>query len=572
MTYRIGVDIGGTFTDCVAIDDRTGMVRTTKVPTTPADQSEGFLHAVEEVGVPTDEISLLLHGCTVGLNAVLTRTGARTGVLTTQGFRDVLAMGRGQRPSSDQFNPRWRRAFGDGAEPFSLRYLRRTIAGRIDSSGTEVTPLDEEAIAREPRFLVEQGVDAIAICFVNAYANDAHERRAAEIVAEVAPKLYCWTSTGVHPCFKEYPRFSTAIVNTYVGPQLDAYLDRAENRLADRGYGGALMMMQSNGGVVPAEMARRRPAYTLQSGPTGGVIAAQHGGRELGLERLLTLDIGGTSADYSIVDEGEIVLTTELELEHDVIVALPAVNVHSIGSGGGSIAWIDQLGAPRVGPRSAGAVPGPACYAKGGTEPTVTDALAVLGILTPGQFLDGALPFDPGAAHSAIDPLARGLGLPHERAAEAILDVTVADMVEAAREVSVYNGVDPRRFALYVYGSGGPVFGSRIGRELGSNSVVVPPHPGELSAYGLALADLRLDLGRPFVQPLSLIEPEQLARAYADMAAEARRILGTDEIVVQRWLDGRYQGQTWETPSVPVPYCDVDTYDLKLVFGILYAF
>jgi N-methylhydantoinase A len=562
--YRVGIDIGGTFTDCVAVDEDTGAVTTCKVPTTPHDQSEGFLAGIETLGIPMEQISLLLHGCTVGLNAVLTRTGAKIGVITTEGFRDVLAMGRGQRPSGDQFNPRWQRAFGDARDPFCPRYLRRTVPERIDRGGREVLPLDEDALRREVEFLAGQGVEAILVAFLNAYADDKHERRAAAIVADVAPGLACWTSTGVHPCFKEYPRFSTAVLNTYVGPIVRRYLDRAERKLAEAGYTGPLMLMQSNGGVLPARTAGQRPAYTLQSGPTGGVTGAQRGGQRIGKNNLITLDIGGTSADCAVIADGRPAVTTELELEHDVIIALPAMAVHSIGSGGGSVAWVDRRGALRVGPRSAGAVPGPACYGHGGTVPTVTDALAVLGILDPARFMGGASVFDTGAARAALDPVAEALGLTPEAAAQAILDIATSAMVEAAREVSVYNGIDPRHFALYVYGSAGPVFGARIGRALGAESVVVPPQPGELSAYGLALADLRCDVGEPVVRALGALTPEELEATYGRLRDEAGRTLtlgdsGTDsEITYTRWLDGRYQGQTWETSNVPVPEGTLD--------------
>ena len=557
--FRVGIDIGGTFTDCVAVDEDTGAVTTCKVPTTPHDQSEGFLAGIEALGIPVEQISLVLHGCTVGLNAVLTRTGATIGVITTEGFRDVLAMGRGQRPSGDQFNPRWQRAFGDARDPFCPRHLRRTVHGRIDRTGREVVGLDEEAVRREARFLVDQGVEAILVCFLNAYADDKHERRAAAVVADVAADLPVWTSTGVHPCFKEYPRFSTAVVNTYVGPLVQRYLDRAERKLAEAGYTGPLMLMQSNGGVLPARTARERPAYTLQSGPTGGVTGSERAGRRIGRRDLITLDIGGTSADCAVIADGRPALTTELELEHDVIIALPAMDVHSIGAGGGSVAWVDRRGALRVGPRSAGAVPGPACYGRGGTEPTVTDALAVLGILDPARFMGGNAQFDTDAARAAVEPIADALSLTPEAAAQAIVDIATSAMVEAAREVSVYNGIDPRTFGLYVYGSAGPVFGSRIGRQLGAESVVVPPQPGELSAYGLALADLRCDVGEPVVRALGALSPDELEAAYGRLRDEAGRTLtrenagASGEITYTRWLDGRYQGQTWETNGVPVP-------------------
>jgi N-methylhydantoinase A len=552
--YRLGVDIGGTFTDCVVVDERSGRVaRVVKTPTTPEDQSSGFMEAVRAAAIPMEEIDLVLHGCTVGLNAIITRTGARTGVLTTAGFRDILAMGRGQRPASDQFNPAWHREFGDAAEPFVRRYLRRPVTERIGSSGEIVVPLDEDRLRRECEFLVENGVEAIAICFINAYANPEHERRAKALVSEFAPDLDVWTSTEVHPCFKEYPRFSTCVLNTYVGPLVNGYFARAEELLLQSGYQNPLMIMQSNGGVLSAEMARSRPAYTLQSGPTAGVAAALRWANRLGVEEMLTLDVGGTSADYAVITRGEPVMTTELELSHDVVVALPAIDLHSIGAGGGSIAWVDALGALRVGPASAGSVPGPACYGRGGTDATVTDAFVAAGLLPEEAFDGTSLTIEPERAREALESIALALGTDIQGAADGVMRVALANLAEAAREVSVYSGVDPRDFVLCAYGAAGPMFGSRLGRELGVRAVVIPPLAGTLSASGLATSDVRLDLSAPLVRPLGEIPPDELEAIYARLEAEAEETFGAPPARLLRWLDGRYKGQTWETPSVPVP-------------------
>jgi N-methylhydantoinase A len=554
LPYQVGVDIGGTFTDCVVVDTRIGeVVQVVKTPTTPEDQSGGFMRAVEATGIPLDQVELVLHGCTVGLNAILTRTGATTGLLTTAGFRDVTAMGRGQRPASDQFNPAWQREFGDAGQPFVPRHLRRPVRERIDSSGAIVVPIDEGALRNEIRFLVSQGVEAIAICFINAYANPEHEQRTKTIVAEVAPGLDVWTSTGVHPCFKEYPRFSTCVLNTYVGPLVNSYFARTEQLLEQGGYSNPLMIMQSNGGVLSADMARARPAYTLQSGPTAGVAAARHWAARLGIDNVLTLDIGGTSADYAVIAQGEPVMTTELELSHDVVVALPAVDLHSIGAGGGSIAWIDAIGALRVGPASAGSVPGPACYGRGGKEATVTDAIVASGLLPTEAFDGKSIGVQPELAREALAPVAQALEMSVEQAADSVVRIALANLAEAAREVSVYSGVDPRDFVLCVYGAAGPLFGSRLGRELGVRSVLVPPLAGTLSASGLAVSDVRLDLSAPLVQPLGDMEPAALEEVYAKLEREAAETMGDESVRTLRWLDGRYRGQTWETPSVPVP-------------------
>lgn len=552
--YRVGVDIGGTFTDCVVLDLKTGeVVEVAKAPTTPADPSLGFLAAIRATDIALDEVERVVHGCTVGLNAIITRTGSRTGLLTTAGFRDVLAMGRGQRPPQAQFDPSWRRDFGDASRPFIPRHLRRPVVERIGGGGKVVVPLDEASLQEELEYLLSQEVEAIAICFINSFANPDHERRAKEIVAEVAPDIYCWNSTEVHPCFKEYPRFSTCALNSYVGPLVDRYFRRTEAALQADGYGGSMMIMQSNGGVLPAPIASERPAYTLQSGPTAGVSAARYWAGCHGHEQVLTLDIGGTSADYAMIDQGEPVLTTELELSHDVVVALPAVNVHSIGAGGGSIAWIDEIGALRVGPASAGADPGPACYGNGGTEPTLTDALVAAGFLPSAAFQSSPIGLQPELAAQSLEGIAEALGADVPSAAESVIKMGLANLVEAAREVSVGNGVDPRDFALYVYGAAGPLFGSRVGRELGVQSVVVPPLAGALSAFGLSLSEMRTDLSSPVVAGLEEIDPDALTAVFEDLETRAQGTLAGHELVIERWIDGRYVGQTWETPSVPVP-------------------
>jgi len=555
---RIGVDVGGTFTDCIAVDLRTGAVKSSKVPTTPGDQSEGFIASIESADLAVHDALLILHGCTVGLNAVLTRSGAKIGIITTTGFRDVTAMGRGHRPGAHQFDPEWRRSFGDVLRPLVPRYLRRTVTERINGSGEVVFALNEDDVRREADFLAFHQVEAISVCFVNSYANDSHEKQAKDLITTLHPNIPVITSTEVHACFKEYPRFSTCTVNAYVAPLMDRYLKTAENRLRSKGYAGSLFVMQSNGGVVPSATARTRPATTLQSGPTGGVVAAQYLTEQLGIGDLLTLDVGGTTADTTVVINGQPAVTTELEVEHDLLVALPAVNVHSIGAGGGSIAWIDHLGALRVGPHGAGAIPGPACYGRGGTEPTVTDALVVLGVLRP-ELVQGAhITLDAGLARTAIQGLAERLGMTVEEAALGVFDLATANMVEAAREVSLHNGVDPRQLTLVAFGAAGPMFGSRIGRDLGTASVLIPPHPGEMCAYGLAIASLRFDVSEPLVAHLDSLGPDRLDETYSRIESRANAVLeeqgiSLDQITMLRYLDGRYDGQTWETPSVPVP-------------------
>ena len=558
MPYRVGVDVGGTFTDSVFIDEETGEIRTMKVPTTPQDQSLGFLESLLRSGINPAATVSLVHGCTVALNAILTRSGAKTGLITTDGYREVLVMGRGQRPSIAQFDPQWRRSFADGMKPLVPRYLRRTVKERTGSEGKELVPLDLEQVEREVRFLERCGVQAIAICFLNSYGNGQHEREALRLVGKLLPGVYCCASSEVHPVFKEYPRFSTCALNAYVGPLVDGYLSRTEEKLRTSGYGGDLLMMQSSGGVLTSAMARERPVYTIQSGPVGGAIAARYFGEATACPNLITIDIGGTSCDVTILTGGENILTTELEVEHDMMVALPSISVKSVGAGGGSIAWIDHLKALKVGPQSAGAVPGPACYGRGGTQPTVTDAQLVLGWLRPEHFLGGQMALYPELAAKALQPIASHLGASLPEAARAVGQILVANMSEAAKEISLYSGVDPRDYALFSFGSAGPMFATQVARELGNKEALIPPFPGEMCAFGLTASDLRVDLGQSAVRLLEDLTPEEIGEVYEGLEGRAietlrRQGVPAARVVLSRYFDGRYWGQTWDTISVPVP-------------------
>ncbi len=563
MTYKIGIDVGGTFTDLVAVDEDTGRLITAKAPTTPEDQSSGLMDAVSATGIAGKDVTSIIHGCTVAINAVLTRTGVKTGLLTTEGFRDVLVMGRGQRPSVAQFDPRWRRSFSDSMSPLAPRYLRRTVSERVDCDGRVFIPLDTEEAARELSFLRKCGVEALAICLLNSYISPQHEQRLSQMARELLPQTYISVSSDVHPAFKEFPRLSTCVLNAYVGPVMDRYLSHTEERLQEFGYKGGLLVMQSNGGLIVSSVVRERPVYTVQSGPVGGAVAARYMGELTGVSNLIAVDIGGTSCDVTIITDGSNTVTPELEIEHDLMVALPSIQVKSVGAGAGSIAWIDHLGALKVGPQSAGAVPGPACYGRGGDKATVTDALVIMGTLVPEHFLGGDMKIYPELAERALEPLAQHFGFSLAETGKAICDVLVANVSEAAKEISLYSGIDPGDYQMLAYGSAGPLFASEVGRELGVKGVIVPPFPGEMCAFGLVISDLRLDWGESVVKSLDSLSPEELAGVYGRLESRVlemfqRQSVAPEKVVLSRYFDGRYFGQTWDTYSVPAPSGEVD--------------
>ena len=558
MTYKIGIDVGGTFTDLVAVDECTGRFVTIKAPSTPEDQSSGLMEAVAATGIEGKDITSIIHGCTVTINAVLTRTGVKTGLLTTDGFRDVLVMGRGQRPSSAQFDPRWRRSFSDSMQPLIPRYLRRTVSERVDCDGRVFIPLNTEDVGRELAFLDKCGVEALAICLFNSYISPQHEQRLGQMARELLPHTYISVSSEVHPAFKEFPRLSTCVLNAYVGPVMDRYLSHTEERLQEFGYKGALLVMQSNGGLIVSSVVRERPVYTVQSGPVGGAVAARYIGEITGEPNLIAMDIGGTSCDVTIVTAGQNTVTPELEIEHDLMVSLPSIQVKSVGSGAGSIAWIDRLGALKVGPQSAGSMPGPACYGRGGTQATVTDALVLRGTLIPQHFLGGGMKIYPQEAGRAMGPLGQHLGFNLAQTGKAVCDVLVASVSEAAKEISLYSGIDRGDYYMLAYGSAGPVFASEVGREIGVKGVIVPPFPGEMCAFGLVMSDLRLDWGESVVKQLGTLLVKELAAVYQRLEARVlemfqRQGIDPDQVVLNRYFDGRYMGQTWDTFSVPVP-------------------
>jgi N-methylhydantoinase A len=568
--FRLGVDIGGTFTDVVLLGD-DGSVRTAKVLSTPDDYARGVVDGVlallAEHGVRPDEIADVVHASTLASNTILEEVGARTALITTQGFRDVLEMRRLRIPVLYDIQY-------EVQPPLVPRRLRYEIHERLGPRGERWVELDEESARDAARQIRDQDVESVAIALLHAYADDEHERRVEAIVREIVGEgVYVTRSSEILPEIREYERTSTTVVNAYVGPAIGRYLGSLVERLRDAGVDGRLDVMQSSGGTLTPETAERRPAHLIESGPSAGVMACSYLGRLTGRGRLISLDMGGTTAKAAIVEDGLPVRTTEYEVGAGINLSsklvkggghpikLPFIDVSEIGAGGGSIVSIDSLGSVSVGPQSAGSVPGPACYGTGGEEPTLTDALVVLGYLGAAQLGGGAITLDRERARAALDrvvatPLARTV----EEAAYGILQLAVATMTRAVKAVTTYRGRDPRDFTLCAFGGNGPLTGVEVARALGMGRVLVPPAPGVFSALGLLFSDTEHEVVRTLMLRGRDITPERLGSAFGELELEARAHLarnGNAPVTVSRYADVRFEGQAYELP-VPVPAGAID--------------
>ncbi|MFQ5829129.1 MAG: hydantoinase/oxoprolinase family protein [Candidatus Methylomirabilia bacterium] len=554
MAYRIGVDVGGTFTDLAALAEDGSDLRLLKVPTTSDDPSRGLFDGLGSVlalaGIAPSRVSYLGHGTTVCINAVLERRGARTGLITTRGMRDLLELRRQVRDHLYDLQ-------ADKPEPLVPRQLRCEVTERTLVDGSILEPVDLEAVTRALDELGEQGIQALAICFLHSYINPAHEAAVKALVAEKHPELYLSVSSEVLPEFREFERLSTTVLNAYVGPLMSHYLARVEAGVEELRLPVRPHILQSNGGVVALTHARERPVFTMASGPSAGVAGAAFVAREAGFDRIISFDMGGTSTDICLVERGT-PLTAPEKHYHGHPVKSSMLDVHSIGAGGGSIAWVDPGGFLRVGPESAGAAPGPACYAQGGVEPTVTDANLVLGRLDANGLLGGKIRLDPHLAEAAIrERLRRQLNMDVQSAAGAILTVVNASMASAIRLCSVARGYDPRAFTLVAYGGAGPMHAGPVARQLGIPRVLVPPNPGVLCALGLVLADVKTELSRTRIRKADAADPEELEGLYRELEHEARqwaRRGGFREATLRlsRSADMRYVRQNYEL-AVPVP-------------------
>lgn len=561
--YRIGIDTGGTFTDLTVYDRQEKTITSYKSLTTPWDFTAGCLRVLRKCGAAGSEIESIVHGTTVGINAVLTRQGAVVGLLCTDGFRDLMDKGRGWRPVAATVDPRYLRPHE--ARPLVPRRLRRGIKERLLADGTPLIPLDEESLEEaraEIRSLKAQGVESIAVAFIHAYKFPQHEQRIRDLMREEFPEILVDLSSEVCPYPKEYGRTCTTVLNAYIQPMLHRYLDSFVNSLSHFNFDSRtqpLWIMGNQGGIISVETAKERPALTLGSGPVGGVLGAKKYAELSGNKNIITFDMGGTSCDVSILTDGQMVFSREFQIEWDIISALPIIEIKSIGAGGGSIGWIDEAGALHVGPQSAGSSPGPACYGRGGAESTVTDAFAVLGIIDPRVPLGGEVTVDVTLAEKAMGRIGGPLGLAPLAAARLIYEISKNNMAEAIREMTVYRGLDPRDYTLLAFGAGGGIQATAIARELGIRRVVVPAHAGAFSAYGLLSADLLFEATQPVMRTLDSLEEEHLVSLYHRLVAECLRQMraygyAEERSVLELSFDGWYHGQSWEiTTIIPAP-------------------
>jgi len=562
MDARVGVDIGGTFTDIVTVRD--GAIAVSKTPSTPEHPDDGVVTGLRKVrdrdGLAFEGVRFLGHGTTVATNAVLEEEWAETALLTTEGFRDALEIGRQARPDIYDFQV-------EKPTPVVARDRRYGVPERVDERGDVLEPLDESAVRDVVREF--DGVESVAVSLLFAFENDDHERRVRDIVAEECDGVSVSLSSDVLPEIREYERTLVTALNAGLKPVIERYLGRLEERVAGLGVQTDLKIMQSNGGIITAGAARERPVKTLLSGPAAGVQGATYVAGLCDIEDLLTLDMGGTSCDVSLVEGGEPLVTTDVEVG-DYPVSVPMIDVHTVGAGGGSIAWLDAGGALRVGPKSAGADPGPVCYGRGGERPTITDAQLLLGRLNPASFLSGELDVEVADVRAAIErDLADPLGTSVREAAQGVLDVANANMERALRVVSVERGYDPRRFALVAFGGAGPLHAPTLAEQLDIPRVVVPRTAGVLSALGLLISDILYDFSTSRVRSWADVSPAALTERFRDFETQGRErlreeALPGERMAFERRVDLRYVGQSFDL-SVPVPDSALTEGDMETV-------
>ncbi len=567
MSKLAGIDVGGTFTDLILVDDASGEVKFAKVPTTTDNQAFGVLAALAEAGADLAALEAVIHGTTTTTNAMLERKIARVGLITTRGFRDVIELGRRTRPTAYGLTGRF--------VPLITRELRMEVAERMDAEGLVVTPLDEAGVAAAARTLVAAGCEAVVIHFLHSYINPAHEMRAAEIVRTVWPNPFVTVGHAVISEYREYERGVTAVVNASVQPVLARYIGRLQSELQAQGFTKELLVMQGNGGTVAASIVTEAAVNTVMSGPASGVIAAAYTGLASGEPNLVTYDMGGTSTDVALIQDGQPEISGELELEYAMPIHVPMVDVHTIGAGGGSLAYVDAAGMLRVGPESAGASPGPICYARGGTRPTITDANLVLGRLNPDKLLSVNQPVSLAYVRERlVGEVGARLGLTADETAAAILRIANDKMAGAVRMVSLARGHDPRDFALFAFGGAGPLHACALARELGIPKVLIPARPGLTNALGCTVANLRHDFVRTLNLPLDQVGADEIERVFAEQIAHGHRLIAREAVAVQRVeaihrADMQFQGQS-HILTVAVAHRGIGLGDLRAAFEAAY--
>ncbi len=565
--FRVGVDVGGTFTDVVLVDEAEGDILVAKVATVPADPSVGCINAIDKAirnyGLDPGQMIFTVHGTTIATNTIIEGKGAKAGLVTSEGFRDVLEIAYQTRPSLYD-------VFYVKPTPLIPRYLCRGVPERMGPDGEVLTPLDEAALRDLAREFMDEEVEAIAVAFLHSYRDPTHERRAAEILAEECDGVPIVISSDISPEYREYPRTSTTVVNTVLLPRVGPYISRLEERIEERGITSGLHMMTSAGGIIAAEVAKRQPIHLVESGPAAGVIGAAFIAHLSGYDDLLALDIGGTTAKAALVNKGEPRIADEFEVGSSAVatvtaqrgqgypVRTPVISLVEVGAGGGSIAHVDPGGALTVGPQSAGADPGPACYAKGGEEPTLTDANVVLGRINPDFFLGGEETLDPELARKAIqEKVAEPVGLDVVEAARAVIDIADAKMTSALYFISVEQGIDPRDYVLVPSGGAGPMQAAAIAKALGVRTVLVPPTPGLNSAVGLLATDLKHEIVRTYMKEARQSDPAELTAVFGEMEAATRELLSIEsvaesDVAIIREIAMCYVGQSYQL-KVPVP-------------------
>ena len=558
--YRLGIDIGGTFTDLHAMEESTGRLYALKVPSNREDPSEAVVTGLRELesrfGIRPSDIVYFAHGTTLAVNTLLERNGANGGVLMTKGFTDTLVLRRLRLPKANDF-------FVPKPVPLVPRRHSKPIKERLRSDGSVLVPINRDDVLQRAGELIDDGVETIAICFLHAHQNPAHERQAKLWIEETYPEIYVCASSDIWPQQREYERSLISVINAYVGARMKTYFHTLEHRTQDLGMSCRVFSTKSNGGVMSVRSAADRPVDTLLSGPASGVIGAAFIGRLIGDTRLVTLDMGGTSVDVSVVHD-EIRYSSENTIG-DFPVIMPAVDVSAVGAGGGSIAWADTEGVLKVGPESAGATPGPACYDRGGLRPTVTDAYLAAGIIAPERFLGGEMQLEPSLAEKTIDQLGEQLGLARQQTADAILQVTTSNIYAELLPQLARRGVDVTDFSLMAYGAAGPTQVFMLARDLDLRRIIVPPSPGILCALGCLVADVRADFVQSIWRETSNLDDEELRDIFSELDTRARDWLATQQVdladvYVLRSADMCYVGQSYE---VNVPFPDTDTNNLS---------
>lgn len=545
---RLAIDVGGTFTDVFVFDENTGQISVTKTPSTPSNPERGILDGILKANIDGRDIKVFSHGTTVGTNALIERKLPKTALITTKGFRDVPEIRRGTKDDIWDM-------YKDTQKPYIARRNRFEVNERTDFEGNIITEIDEEEVRQLARKLKKRETESIAVCFINSYVNGENEAKVKEILVEELPDTYVCISSEVLPEIFEHERMSTTIINAILGPIVSKYIKTLEREMAQKGYEDDILVLHSGGGVMTSTTVPRYAARLASSGIAAGAIASKHIAKLCGFKNAIGLDMGGTSTDISLMYDGDIRITKDWSIEYGYPIGFPSIEILTIGAGGGSLAWVDEGGSLRNGPQSAGAIPGPACYSRGGVEPTNSDANLVLGRLGT-DLLNGTMKLDKAKAKQAIEKIANRFNYTIEEAANAVIQVANANMCDALRLISIRRGYDPRDFALVAFGGAGPLHGAELAKEMDIPTIIVPPHPGVAAAMGCLLVDVRHDITKTFVRNASHVSLEELETEFTTMEKEAEELLveegvEKDRSTLMRYIDMRYKGQ-WRSLAVPV--------------------